>query len=151
MLTRGFVSDTSATANACTLYYLAKHPHILRKLQQKLDEAMPRGEQDWSYEKVLSVTYVDDIIRESLRLKPPVITGGYRVTPPEGLQVDEVYIPGDVNVFTPFELMHTDERYWPQAHEFVPERWGERRKEMGTDDTLFIPFSSGMYPLAFFS
>lgn len=104
---------------------------------------MPRGAQDWSYEKVKSVTYLDDIINESMRLKPPVITGGYRVTPPEGMQVDEVYIPGDVNVFVPFELIQTDERYWQQPLEFIPERWGERKVEMGTDETLFIPFSAG--------
>lgn len=104
---------------------------------------MPNGAQDWDYEKVLAVQYVDDIIRESMRLKPPVLTGGYRVTPAEGLQVDEVYIPGDVNVFVPFQAIQTDERYWPQPLEFIPERWGERSEDMGTDDSLFIPFSAG--------
>jgi cytochrome P450 len=136
-------SDTSASANACTLYYLAKNPHVLRKLQAKLDDAMPNGAQDWDHEKVLTVQYVDDVIRESLRLKPPVLTGGYRVTPAEGLQVDEVYIPGDVNVFVPFQVIQQDERYWPQPLEFIPERWEERREEMGTDESLLIPFSAG--------
>lgn len=136
-------SDTSATANACTLFYLAKHPHFLRKLQRQLDAAMPDGPRSWSYDKVATVTYLDDIIRESMRLKPPVITGGYRVTPPGGLQVDEVWIPGDVNVFVPFQVLHTDERYFADPLVFVPERWGERKEEMGTDESLLIPFSAG--------
>lgn len=136
-------SDTSATANACTLFYLAKHPHVLRKLQRQLDAAMPDGPRSWSYDKVITVTYLDDIIRESMRLKPPVITGGYRVTPPKGLQVDEVWIPGDVNVFVPFQVLHTDERYYVDPLDFVPERWGERKEEMGTDESLLIPFSAG--------
>lgn len=36
---------------------------------------------------------------------------GYRVTPAEGLQVDEVYIPGDVNVLVPTQLIQAHERY----------------------------------------
>jgi cytochrome P450 len=136
-------SDTSATANACTLYYLATHPHILHKLQSALDAVMPNGALDWTYEKAKSVSYLDDVINECMRLKPPVITGGYRVTPPEGLQVDEVWIPGDVNVITPIEMIQTDERYWERAKEFVPERWGEKKVEMGTDESLLVPFSGG--------
>jgi cytochrome P450 len=136
-------SDTSASANACTLYYLAKYPHVLRKLQAALDVAMPRGARDWDYDKVLSVTYVDDVIQESLRLKPPVITGTYRTTPSEGIQVDEVYMPGDINVIVPFQLLHMDERYFERPNEFIPERWGERKEAMGTDESLLIPFGGG--------
>ncbi|KAF2650048.1 monooxygenase [Lophiostoma macrostomum CBS 122681] len=137
-------SDTSASANACTLYYLASNPHILAKLQSRLDAAMPNGPQDWSYDSVASINYLDDVIKESLRLKPPVITGGYRVTPPEGLQVDEVYIPGDVNVIVPIQLIHTDKKYWKKPLDYIPERWGERKEELGTDETLFMPFSQGL-------
>jgi len=143
ILTLCCYSDTSATANACTLFYLAKHPHIMRKLQRQLDAAMPDGPRSWSYDKVTTVTYLDDVIKESMRLKPPVITGGYRVTPAEGLQVDEVWIPGDVNVFVPFQVLHTDERYFAKPLDFVPERWDERKEEMGTDESLLIPFSAG--------
>ncbi|CAI6342209.1 unnamed protein product [Periconia digitata] len=138
-------SDTSASANACTLFYLAKNPHTLQKLQSQLDAAMPEGLSSWSYDKALTVSYLDDIIKESLRLKPPVITGGYRLTPPEGLQVDEAWIPGGVNVFVPYQILHTDVRYFAAPHDFVPERWSERKKEMGTDESLAIPFSAGIY------
>lgn len=58
------------------------------------------------------------------------------MTPPStGLQIDEVRIPGDVNVFVPAQLIQTDERYWVDAKEFVPERWGERRGEVEGNTT----------------
>jgi cytochrome P450 len=104
---------------------------------------MPNGPQDWSHDAIASISYLDDVIKESMRLKPPVITGGYRVTPPEGLQVDEVYIPGDVNVIVPIQLIHVDGKYWEQPLEYIPERWDERKEELGTDETLFVPFSQG--------
>jgi cytochrome P450 len=59
---------------------------------------MPAGLNDRSYERVTEVTYLDDIIKETLRLRPAVLTGWFRVTPSEGIRVDEVYIPGDVSV-----------------------------------------------------
>ncbi|OCL06104.1 cytochrome P450 [Glonium stellatum] len=137
-------SETTATTLANTLYYLAKCPSVLSKLQAQLDEAMP-DISSWSYEKVKTVTYLDDVINESLRLKPALLTGGYRVTPAKGLQIDGVYIPGDVNVFVPTQIIQTDSRYCEKAADFIPERFGERRKEMGTDDAPFVPFSLGAY------
>jgi cytochrome P450 len=104
---------------------------------------MPGGYSDWSYEKVKSVTYVDDFINETLRLKPALLTGGARETPAKGIQVGDVYIPGNTNVMVPISLIQRDERYWPEANEFVPERFGERREEMGTDKAPYLPFSLG--------
>ncbi|KAF3026714.1 hypothetical protein E8E14_014727 [Neopestalotiopsis sp. 37M] len=143
-------SETTATTLAAILYYLATHPRVHRKLQQQLDAALnsPDGGGVWSYEKVKAVTYVDDIINEALRLKPALLTGSYRVTPPgEGLQIDEVHIPGDTTVFVPTQLIQTDPRYWgPRAHEFVPERFSEDRAAMGTTDGApFMPFTLGLH------
>lgn len=137
-------SETTATILASALYYLAKNPAVLEKVQRQLDKAMPAGPNDWSYEKVKEVTYLDDIINETLRLRPAVMTGGPRVTPPEGIQVDEVYIPGDVNVLVPTQLLQTDERYYKDARNFVPERWNEN-KEMCSSEAPFFPFILGEF------
>lgn len=114
----------------------------MKKLQRLLDEAMPSGAQDWSYEKVTSVTFIDDIINETLRLRPSLLTGGYRITPRGGIQVDEVYVPGDVNVFVPIQLIQTDERYYRDARDCAG-AMGEKREEIGTDSAPFLPFSMG--------
>ncbi|KAE8154452.1 cytochrome P450 [Aspergillus avenaceus] len=137
-------SDTTATTLASILYYLAKYPAVQKKLQQRLDDAMPGGHQDWSFEKVKTVTFLDDIINETMRLRPALMTGGYRVTPAQGLQIDEVYIPGDVNVFVPIQLIQTDERYYKNPKQFIPERWSEE-KGLVSKGAPFIPFSFGPY------
>ncbi|KAJ5211072.1 Cytochrome P450 [Penicillium cf. griseofulvum] len=72
------------------------------------------------------------------------MTGGYHIIPAEGIQVDEVYIPGDVNVFVPMQLIQTDERYHTDAKQFVPERWTERR-EMCSEGAPFFPFVLDKY------
>ncbi|KAH7402975.1 putative benzoate 4-monooxygenase cytochrome P450 [Cadophora sp. MPI-SDFR-AT-0126] len=117
--------ETTATTFASVIYFLCRYPAVLRKLQTYLDAAMPNGEQEWTYEKVKAITYLDDIINETLRLKPALLTGGYRVTPAKGIQ--------------------TDVRYYRDPLEFIPERYGERKEEMRTEGAPYFPFSVGAY------
>ncbi|KAI1372782.1 putative benzoate 4-monooxygenase cytochrome P450 [Hypoxylon crocopeplum] len=137
-------SDTSASTLASALFYLAKFPLVLKKLQAQIDIAMP-SPADWTYEKMKSITYLDNIIDEVLRLKPALQTGGYRETPAQGIEIDGQYIPGYTNVFVPQKVIHLDERYWKQAKEFIPERFGERSIEMETDGAPYMPFGSGAF------
>ncbi|KAF2202071.1 cytochrome P450 67 [Delitschia confertaspora ATCC 74209] len=138
-------SETTATTLAAVLFFLAKYPEKQKKLQRLLDEAMPGGYSEWDYEKVKATQYVDDFISETLRLKPALLDGGPRQTPPQGITVDEVHIPGGVNVLVPIGLIQKDKRYWQDAEEFIPERFTEKRAEMGTDNAPYLPFSLGHY------
>lgn len=127
-------SETTATTLANIIFHLIKYPRVLeKKLQGLLDEALPAGRADWTYDKIKAVTYLDDVIHETLRVRTALVSGGYRVTPPEGLEVDEQYIPGDVNVFVPAPTIHKDPRCWEKPDEYLPERFGELREEMHTD------------------
>lgn len=114
------------------------------KLREQLRQVMPGGAQQWDYEKVQLATFLDDIIAETLRLRPAVLVAGSRETPAAGLQIDEVHIPGNTNVLVPVYNIQRDPRYWPQAAEFIPERWGDRRSEMRTDKAPYFPFLAGM-------
>jgi|SRR5690242_12988745 len=143
-MTLTFASETTATTLAGALFYLAKFPDKQRKLQKLLDQKI-ESNNSWTYEKVKSVTYLDNFISETLRLRPALLTGGPRETPSKGTQIDEVFIPGNTNVLIPTALIHRDQRWWPEPHDFVPERFGERRLEMRTDQAPYLPFSLGAY------
>ncbi|KAH7036039.1 cytochrome P450 [Microdochium trichocladiopsis] len=138
-------SDTTATVLSQSLYHLVKYPHEQRKLQALLDEAIPGGPDDWTFEKARSVAHLDHFISETMRLNPALMIAGPRETPAGGLQIDEVHIPGGVNVLVPSGQIHRDPRYWVQADEFLPERWGDRREQMGTDQSPYLPFLLGPY------
>jgi cytochrome P450 len=97
----------------------------------------------WDYSKLKTVSYLDCVINETLRLKPPVIQGLPRETPAQGVRVGETYIPGNVIVSIPTLLIQRDPRWWKQPNEFIPERFTERKMEMETVDAPWIPFQIG--------
>lgn len=53
--------------------------------------------------------YLQACIDESLRLFPPVPSGLQRQTPPQGLQVGDVWIPGNTIVMTPTYTLNRGE------------------------------------------
>ena len=45
--------------------------------------------------------HLNGVINEALRLHPPLPSALQRLTPPEGLQIGDTYIPGNVTVWCP--------------------------------------------------
>ncbi|PWY66009.1 cytochrome P450 [Aspergillus heteromorphus CBS 117.55] len=133
-------SDTTSTVLTNTLFYLATHPDVQTNLQSRLDEVFPAGMGSWSYEPARDMDYLTWIINETLRLKPAVPGGLSRVTPPEGLQIDELRIPGDVVVSVPTFTIHRDGRFWEKGDRFVPDRW----EKIDTNQAPYLPFSRGV-------
>ncbi|GKU12713.1 unnamed protein product [Fusarium langsethiae] len=132
-------SDTVASAITNALYYLSKNPDRYQALQDAIWQHFPSGDSEWMYGKVRAVPYLDWVINETLRLRPSVPGGLTRVTPPEGLMVDDIFIPGDTVISVPTYTMQRDERYWPDALSFKPERW----EGLSTEKVPWIPFTRG--------
>ncbi|KAK8137190.1 cytochrome P450 [Apiospora sp. TS-2023a] len=138
-------SDTTSTVLTNTLYFLASNPGCYQKLQEQVDAALKADGGDGtavSHEKIKDVAYLDWLIQETLRLKPAVPSGVTRLTPPEGLQIDEVHIPGDTIVVVPMHSIQRDPRYWGGAEDAVsyrPERW----EDLSTEKAPWMAFNRG--------
>ncbi|XP_074643680.1 cytochrome P450 2B4-like [Tubulanus polymorphus] len=53
------------------------------------------------------------------------------------------YIPKDTMVFFNFYGIHMDEKLWPDAHAFKPERWLNEQGNFVKSNKGFLPFSMG--------
>ncbi|ROV98453.1 hypothetical protein VPNG_08525 [Cytospora leucostoma] len=137
----GLLSDTVGIAFSNFLYFMVKYPEVYRKLQRIVEAVFPGGYDTWTYDKAKSIPYLDYLIHETLRLRPPVPMGFLRQTPPEGLQIDEVYIPGNVNVNVHTWTIHRDERYFKRAEDFLPERWETLSPDAA--GSAYLPFQKG--------
>lgn len=122
-----------------------QNPSCYQKLQERVDAALKADGGDAttvSHEKIKDVAYLDWLVQETLRLKPAVPSGVTRLTPPGGLQIDEVHIPGDTIVVVPMHSIQRDPRYWggkEDAVSYRPERWAD----LSTEKEAWMAFNRG--------
>jgi tryprostatin B 6-hydroxylase len=51
--------------------------------------------------KLQYLQHLNGVINETLRLHPPVPTAIPRLTPPEGIQIADTFVPGNITVWCP--------------------------------------------------
>ncbi|OTA58321.1 cytochrome P450 [Hypoxylon sp. EC38] len=132
-------SDTIAPTLVFAFYELARSPWHQDKLLSELE-----GIDIYDRVQLQGCVHLTAIINETLRLYPPVPTGGYRQSPPSGITINDIYIPGNVTIVAPrYSLARLDSSY-ECAEQFIPERW-TTRPEMVKDARGFAPFSQGRF------
>jgi cytochrome P450 len=123
------------------LLQLLKNPRILGRVREEIDSVLDEDEVVASYDKVKHLPYLRACLDESLRLFPPTPHGLGREVPPEGAVIMDEFIPGGTSVSMAAWIAHRDERVFPQADQFIPERWlGEKGREL---QPYFLAFSAG--------
>lgn len=132
-------SDTIAPTLVFTFYELARDP----LQQQKLFEEL-HGVDLYDPVQLQRCAHLNAVINETLRLHPPVPTGGYRQSPPEGISIGGTYIPGNITIVSPRYSLGRLESSYKSAHEWIPERW-TTRPELVRDARGFAPFSQGRF------
>ncbi|KAI1386119.1 cytochrome P450 [Hypoxylon trugodes] len=132
-------SDTIAPTLVFAFYELARSSWQQDELLSELKDIN-------IYDRVQlqGCAHLTAIINETLRLYPPVPTGGYRQSPPSGITINDVYIPGNVTIASPRYSLARLESSYESADQFVPERW-TTRPEMIKDARGFAPFSQGRF------
>ncbi|HMB21246.1 MAG TPA: cytochrome P450 [Anaerolineales bacterium] len=117
--------DTSTALLAWTFALLGQHPEVHTRLIEEVDtlEKSP---------------LLDQVIKESLRLYPPIHIGNRRVA--EKLEFSEGSIPAGERMFYSIYLTHRDPMVWENAENFCPERFAHGRK---TPPFSYVPFGGG--------
>lgn len=132
-------SDTIAPTLVFAFYELSRTPEqqeILFEELKDIDIYDPIALQ--------RCAHLNALINETLRLHPPVPTGGYRQSPPDGMVINDTYIPGNVTIVAPRYSLARLETSYECADQFIPERWTTKR-DMVKDAKGFAPFSQGRF------
>lgn len=117
--------ETTASALASALTYLSRSPDAGARA---VDESRSTNSSD----------YLDAVIKETLRLQPPLPIIDRVLTAP--WQLDGHELPAGTVIAPCMYLVHHDAAIYPEPHEFRPERFlgGE------PDGYRWIPFGGGM-------
>ncbi|KAI0191570.1 cytochrome P450 [Astrocystis sublimbata] len=130
-------SDTTRAVLIGVWWFLSKYPEHAKQVQSEIDGLDVRDAN-----AIATLPHLNGVINEALRLVPPVLTGGNRITGPNGMLIDDVLIPPGVKVTCPTYVLHRMESMWVKPDEFIPERWYSR-PELILDKRAFKPFSFG--------
>lgn len=135
-------SDTTATAIRATMLFLIANPSTFRTLQNEIDAAVKAGQVSSPLIKASEaqkLPYLQAVIKEGMRIWPPVTGLISKVVPPEGdiVEVDgkKMFLPGGTNVgYCAWGVHHDRDVFGEDADVFRPERWlapeGERLARM---------------------
>jgi cytochrome P450 len=130
--------ETVALSLTWALYLLSAHPSVENKLAdevaQVLGDRSPTAA-DWS-----RLTYTQMVVRESMRLYPPLWVVARVAT--ENCDVGGRSVPaGTLALMSPW-VMHRDPRFFPEPTAFKPERW-EQDLERRLPRYAYFPFGGG--------
>lgn len=128
--------DTSTASISWTLYMLAHHPQAqelaAREVRQYLEHLQKSDGQQPNQLNLKRLPYLECCIKEALRLHPVAPFLGRSALSDLHLQpqVDSheiITIPAHVDVTVFYDYAHRQEKYFPQAGKFRPERYLETR------------------------
>lgn len=130
--------DTSTALLAWALYLLGRNPESLALARTEVDAVL--DQQLPSVESLKELHFLDGVIKEALRLYPPIHVGN-RLTD-SSILARGYTIPENTRVMYSIYLSHRDEKLWPEATCFRPERF-ERSRRPAQPPLTYVPFGGG--------
>ncbi|KAM4590841.1 LOW QUALITY PROTEIN: cytochrome P450 26C1 [Odontesthes bonariensis] len=112
---------------------------------QSADEGFPRSQSHvphLSLDKLSKLRYVDCVIKEVLRVLPPV-SGGYR-TALQTFELDGYQIPKGWSVMYSIRDTHETAAVFQSPELFDPDRFGPERDESRLSRFSYVPFGGGV-------
>lgn len=147
--------DTSATAIRATMLFLITNPQCYQTLRTEIDKAIQQGKISRPVIKGSegqTLPYLQAVIKEGLRIWPPVTGMMSKKSPPEGdtVEIDgkKVFIPGGTSIgYCAWGVHRNKDVFGDDADVFRPERWLEPESEKLTQmhKTIELVWGYGKY------
>lgn len=134
--------DTSTALLSWVWYLLGSHPEAMAQAKAEVTAVIGQANQPPTLEQVNQLSYLDIVIKEALRLYPPIHVGNRHAG--GDITVNGYQVPDDTRVMYSIYLAHRDERYWENPNDFCPERFDHSQAEQGKRPSLtYVPFGGG--------
>jgi cytochrome P450 len=130
--------DTTAKALTWTLYLLARSPEWSAALEEEIERVT--GGAAISAAHVVSLILVQQVLKESMRLYPPVPMMSRQAT--ADARIDGHLVRAGTSVLMPIYAIHRHTKRWENPDEFDPTRFAPE-KEKSIPRYQYMPFGAG--------
>jgi cytochrome P450 len=131
--------DTSTSTLTFMLHELARHPEVVRRLQEEQDRVLS-GASPTSQQLEKEMPYLDMVLDEVLRLYPPAWIGPRRAI--REYEFGGYTVPRDAYVNYCSWASHRLPEVFPEPEAFIPERFTRERKA-ALPRGAYVPFGGG--------
>ena len=132
--------ETTANVLSWTWFLLGRNPEAEEKLAEELKRVL--GGRIPTPADLPRLVYTDMLLRESMRLYPPVWVIGRRALAP--FRLGEYELPANTNVLISQLILHRDARYFPEPEKFDPDRWSANDPRAASLPRFaYFPFGGG--------
>lgn len=126
---------TTASALTWTLFLLAQHPAVLADLSDELTGTLHGAAP--TVDQLARLPLLDGVIKESLRLLPPIPWSARIAAAP--VELGGYAVPKGAMILWSAAVTHRIPDLYPQPRQFRPDRWATIRPS----SYEFLPFSGG--------
>ncbi len=131
--------DTSTALLAWALYLLGEHPDALAQAQAEARATL--SDQLPTPEALKELTFLDTVIKETLRLYPPIHVGNRRAA--DEIEVKGYPVHKDNRVMYSIYLSHRDPAHWDAPDDFCPARFDRSQTKNSPPAFAYLPFGGG--------
>ena len=130
--------ETTAILLSWSLFLLARHPEVERRLVREIDEVL--GDRLPAAADLPRLRTAESVVKESLRLFPPAYVIGREAL--VECTIGGTHCPARTTIYFSPWVLHRDPRWFPDPERFAPERWldGSAAK---VPKFVYIPFGGG--------
>ncbi|QSL66609.1 hypothetical protein MERGE_000991 [Pneumocystis wakefieldiae] len=139
---------TSAATGCWALLHLAEKPKYIKLLLEEQKRVFGDSLDNLTYDNLKDMELLSYVIRETLRLHPPLHSIIRKVKSPIQIENSPYIIPDNHYLLAAPGVSSIDEEYFKDALEFIPERW---KYEKNTEDSEKIDYGYGLVTKGAFS
>ncbi|XP_072030800.1 cytochrome P450 2J4-like [Amphiura filiformis] len=133
-------TETSATTLRWALMYLMEYPDIQKKVQEDIDSVVGRNRRPKLTDRD-DLPYVDAILLEAFRIRPPVPLSIPHSTSTDTL-IKGYNVPKGTMIIMNLWACHHDPKRWDEPEKFNPDRFIDEKGRLTRVDQV-IPFGYG--------
>lgn len=134
--------ETTYTLLEWAMTELVWHPRVMKELREEIERNIKGSKTRVTEDDLDNMKYLKAVIKETLRLHPPVAILPFR-EPSENVEINGYKIIARTKVIINAWAIQRDPDVWENPDEFYPERFLDTSMDFRGQNFEFIPFGAG--------